>query len=107
MLSGHRTSLAQPRRAGKSTRHRFRICPAVGGSSTTSNQENRAANDRALNTTGRRAMKRRDFMKLGAGLGAAGLAGGLPVAAHPPTKAVFKASDVQPPGYPTVAATEN
>ena len=52
-------------------------------------------------------MKRRDFMKLGAGLGAAGLAGGLPFEANAQTKAVFKASDVQPPGYPTVAATEN
>ncbi len=55
-------------------------------------------------------MKRRDFMKLGAGLGvglgAGGLAGTLPVRAAQ-TKAVFKASDVQPPGYPTVAATEN
>jgi tripartite ATP-independent transporter DctP family solute receptor len=52
-------------------------------------------------------MKRRDFMKLGAGFGAAGLAAGLPVSATAQTKAVFKASDVQPPGYPTVAATEN
>ena len=52
-------------------------------------------------------MKRRDFMKLGAGLGAAGLAGSLPFDANAQTKAVFKASDVQPPGYPTVAATEN
>jgi len=56
-------------------------------------------------------MKRRDFMKLGAGLGvglgAAGLAAGLPHRATAQTKAVFKASDVQPPGYPTVAATEN
>ena len=57
-------------------------------------------------------MKRRDFMKLGAGLGAAGLgaaglAVGLPFEANAQTKAVFKASDVQPPGYPTVAATEN
>jgi tripartite ATP-independent transporter DctP family solute receptor len=57
-------------------------------------------------------MKRRDFMKLGVGLGAtglgaAGLAGGLPFEANAQTKAVFKASDVQPPGYPTVAATEN
>jgi tripartite ATP-independent transporter DctP family solute receptor len=52
-------------------------------------------------------MKRRDFMKLGAGLGAASLAGGLPFEANAQTKAVFKASDVQPPGYPTVAATEN
>ena len=52
-------------------------------------------------------MKRRDFMKLGAGFGAAGLAGTLPFAAAAQTKMVFKASDVQPPGYPTVAATEN
>ena len=52
-------------------------------------------------------MKRRDFMKLGAGFGAAGLAGSLPFEANAQTKAVFKASDVQPPGYPTVAATEN
>jgi tripartite ATP-independent transporter DctP family solute receptor len=52
-------------------------------------------------------MQRRDFMKLGAGIGAAGLAGALPFGAAAQTKAVFKASDVQPPGYPTVAATEN
>jgi tripartite ATP-independent transporter DctP family solute receptor len=54
-------------------------------------------------------MKRRDFMKLGAGLGlgAAGLAGTLPFEARAQTKMVLKASDVQPPGYPTVAATEN
>jgi tripartite ATP-independent transporter DctP family solute receptor len=52
-------------------------------------------------------MKRRDFMKLGVSLSAAGLAGGLPFEANAQTKAVFKASDVQPPGYPTVAATEN
>jgi tripartite ATP-independent transporter DctP family solute receptor len=51
-------------------------------------------------------MKRRDFIKLSAGLATA--------TALPPissalaqSKAVFKASDVQPPGYPTVAATEN
>jgi tripartite ATP-independent transporter DctP family solute receptor len=56
---------------------------------------------------GGEAMKRRDFMKLGAGLGATGLAAGLPLNATAQTKAVFKASDVQPPGYPTVAATEN
>src|ERR1700761_2572851 len=52
-------------------------------------------------------MQRRDFMKLAAGLGAAGWAGALPFGAAAQTKAVFKASDVQPPGYPTVAATEN
>ncbi len=52
-------------------------------------------------------MRRRDFMKLSAGFGAA-------VASLPPlspalaqTKMVLKASDVQPPGYPTVVATEN
>src|SRR3569832_1406546 len=52
-------------------------------------------------------MKRRDFMKLGAGFGAAGLAASLPLSASAQTKAVFTASDVQPPGYPTVAATES
>jgi tripartite ATP-independent transporter DctP family solute receptor len=56
---------------------------------------------------GGEAMKRRDFMKLGASLSAAGLAGTLPFDANAQIKAVFKASDVQPPGYPTVAATEN
>jgi tripartite ATP-independent transporter DctP family solute receptor len=44
-------------------------------------------------------------MKFSAGLGAAGLTPLSPVRAQ--TKAVFKASDVQPPGYPTVVATEN
>src|ERR1700704_4694209 len=58
-------------------------------------------------------MKRRDFIKLGAGLGvglgAAGLASSLmrPAPASAQAKAVFKASDVQPAGYPTVAATES
>ena len=54
-------------------------------------------------------MKRRDFMKFSAGLGVAGLATSLtPLSpAYAQTKAVFKASDVQPPGYPTVVATEN
>jgi tripartite ATP-independent transporter DctP family solute receptor len=52
-------------------------------------------------------MKRRDFMTLSAGLGATGLAAGLSFGASAQTKAVFKASDVQPPGYPTVVATEN
>jgi tripartite ATP-independent transporter DctP family solute receptor len=52
-------------------------------------------------------MKRRDFMKLGAGLGAA-MASLTPLSsARAQTKTVFKASDVQPPGYPTVVATEN
>jgi tripartite ATP-independent transporter DctP family solute receptor len=52
-------------------------------------------------------MKRRDFMKVAAGFGAAGLTAGLPVGARAQTKMVIKASDVQPPGYPTVAATES
>lgn len=54
-------------------------------------------------------MKRRDFMKLGAGLGAAGLITSLTSAppARAQAKLVFKASDVQPAGYPTVVATEN
>ena len=54
-------------------------------------------------------MKRRDFMKISAGLGAAGLTAGLaPVSpAQAQAKKVFKASDVQPVGYPTVVATEN
>ena len=51
-------------------------------------------------------MKRRDFMKLSAGFGAlATLTPLSPVRAQ--AKMVFKASDVQPPGYPTVVATEN
>src|ERR1700722_12897406 len=57
------------------------------------------------NIHGRTVMRRRDFMKLSAGLGAAALAPHSPARAQ--SKAVFKASDVQPPGYPTVAATEN
>jgi tripartite ATP-independent transporter DctP family solute receptor len=53
-------------------------------------------------------MKRRDFMKLGAGFGAAGFAATLtPSPARAQSKSVFKASDVQPAGYPTVVATEN
>src|SRR6202140_55695 len=51
-------------------------------------------------------MKRRDFMKLSV---AAGLTTGLaPLSpARAQAKSVFKASDVQPPGSPTVAGTEN
>ncbi|MBV8578862.1 MAG: TRAP transporter substrate-binding protein [Acetobacteraceae bacterium] len=54
-------------------------------------------------------MKRRDFLKLSAGLGAGlGAASALPLApANAQAKMVLKAADVQPPGYPTVAATEN
>ena len=52
-------------------------------------------------------MRRRDFMKLSAGLGAsmATLAPLSPARAQ--AKMVLKASDVHPAGYPTVAATEN
>jgi tripartite ATP-independent transporter DctP family solute receptor len=53
-------------------------------------------------------MKRREFMKLGAGFGAAGLTNLAPVSrAQAQAKQAFKASDVQPVGYPTVVATEN
>jgi tripartite ATP-independent transporter DctP family solute receptor len=51
-------------------------------------------------------MKRRDFLKLSAGLGAASALPSFDVA-RAQAKLVLKASDVQPPGYPTVAATEN
>ena len=51
-------------------------------------------------------MRRRDFIKLGAAVGAAATLPPLsPASAQ--GKAVFKASDVQPAGYPTVAATES
>jgi tripartite ATP-independent transporter DctP family solute receptor len=52
-------------------------------------------------------MRRRDFIRLSAGIGAANLAAGLASPAHAQAKTVFKASDVQPAGYPTVAATES
>jgi tripartite ATP-independent transporter DctP family solute receptor len=52
-------------------------------------------------------MKRRDFIKLSAGFGAAAVTFKPLCRAHAQTKTVFKASDVQPAGYPTVAATEN
>ena len=53
-------------------------------------------------------MRRRDFIKASVGLGAANLAALAPLSpAHAQTRSVFKASDVQPAGYPTVAATEN
>ena len=51
-------------------------------------------------------MKRRDFMKLSAGLGALATLPPLSLA-RAQAKTVFKASDVQPAGYPTVVATEN
>ena len=51
-------------------------------------------------------MRRRDFIKLSAAIGAAATLPPLsPASAQ--AKAVFKASDVQPAGYPTVAATES
>ncbi|MGJ4994611.1 TRAP transporter substrate-binding protein [Bradyrhizobium sp. HKCCYLS3077] len=52
------------------------------------------------------AMKRRDFVKLS--MGFAGLAT-LPTVSNALAQATaaFKAADVQPPGYPTVVATEN
>ena len=52
-------------------------------------------------------MRRREFMKLSAGFGIAVTALGPSSSARAQTKAVFKASDVQPAGYPTVVATEN
>lgn len=53
-------------------------------------------------------MKRRDFIKLGAGLGAAGIGLGSGLrAAGAQSKMTLKASDVHPEGYPTVAATES
>ena len=53
-------------------------------------------------------MKRRDFIKFSAGLGAAGFATQLAAPmARAQSKMVLKASDVHPAGYPTVAATEN
>jgi TRAP-type C4-dicarboxylate transport system substrate-binding protein len=50
-------------------------------------------------------MKRRDFMKLSVGFAVAGSA--QVSSARAQAKSVFKASDVQPAGYPTVVATEN
>jgi tripartite ATP-independent transporter DctP family solute receptor len=56
----------------------------------------------------RNTMKRRDFIKLGAGLGLAGFSAefaSLPARAQTAMK--FKGSDVHPAGYPTVVATES
>jgi tripartite ATP-independent transporter DctP family solute receptor len=50
-------------------------------------------------------MKRRDFIRLSAAMGAAVALPSSPTSAQ--AKATFKASDVQPAGYPTVAATES
>src|SRR6202790_5336764 len=58
---------------------------------------------------GRILMRRRDFIMLSAGFAAgAAMASQTPLMpARAQAKTVFKASDVQPPGYPTVAASEN
>jgi tripartite ATP-independent transporter DctP family solute receptor len=50
-------------------------------------------------------MRRRNFIALSAGLAAATLSP--PRSARAQVKSVFKASDVQPVGYPTVVAVEN
>jgi len=53
-------------------------------------------------------MRRRDFIKLGAGLCVGGIASQAAVPlAHAQAKMVLKASDVHPAGYPTVAAVES
>ena len=52
-------------------------------------------------------MKRRDFIKLTAGFAAVAASSAPLSMASAQSKAVFKASDVQPAGYPTVAATES
>ncbi|CCD97334.1 putative TRAP-type C4-dicarboxylate transport system, binding periplasmic protein (DctP subunit) [Bradyrhizobium sp. ORS 375] len=51
-------------------------------------------------------MRRRDFITLTTGIAGAAALPPLSAALAQPN-AVFKASDVQPPGYPTVAATES
>jgi tripartite ATP-independent transporter DctP family solute receptor len=57
---------------------------------------------------GDKNMKRRDFIKLGAGLGTAGLATQFGMStASAQSKMVLKAADVHPAGYPTVAAVES
>src|SRR5215467_2649 len=56
---------------------------------------------------GEKLMKRRDFIKLTAGLATVAATSAPLSMASAQSKTVFKASDVQPPGYPTVAATEN
>src|SRR5258708_5897579 len=59
------------------------------------------------NNSWRILMRRRDFIKVSAGFGAA-VATLAPLSpARAQTKSVFKASDVHPAGYPTVVATEN
>src|SRR6202048_328077 len=51
-------------------------------------------------------MRRRDFIKLSAGFGAAATLAPLSPA-RAQTKSIFRASAVPPPGYPPVGATEN
>src|SRR5450432_4615330 len=52
-------------------------------------------------------MRRRDFMKLSAGFGAAVATTAPILPARAQAKMIFKASDVHPAGYPTVTAAEN
>ena len=52
-------------------------------------------------------MKRRDFIKLTAGFATMAASSAPLSIASAQSKATFKASDVQPAGYPTVAATES
>jgi tripartite ATP-independent transporter DctP family solute receptor len=52
-------------------------------------------------------MKRRDFIKLTAGFATVAASSAPFSIVRAQSKAVFKASDVQPAGYPTVAATES
>src|SRR6185295_4754216 len=59
---------------------------------------------KTINNVRRNTMKRRDFIKLSAGLGAT-MATTAPLSsAFAQTKMVLKASDVHPLGYPTVEA---
>jgi TRAP-type mannitol/chloroaromatic compound transport system substrate-binding protein len=51
-------------------------------------------------------MKRRDFIKLTAGLATTAATSASLSMASAQSKATFKAADVQPPDYPTVVATE-
>src|SRR6266852_1200493 len=72
----------------------------------------RAARRRALipnqSPWGERRMKRRDVLRLGAAAAAIGVGAiGAPRLAPAQSKMVFKASDVHPEGYPTVAAVES
>src|SRR5882724_7090578 len=59
---------------------------------------------KTINNIGRNNMKRRDFIKLSAGLGAT-MAATTPLSpAFAQAKTILKAADVHPLGYPTVEA---